>query len=316
MRAFEEDGALHLRVAGVVDGRPYADDPVALAWYAVDDARAPTVAALPGDAAPIGEGPAPSLPWPPPGPAIGLVARSGDAVFRAVLPVGDALGDAPQLAGIEVRSSPLRVADVQAADLALDARRALQEGEPTATVDEGGFARLIARGVPADGTVRWMSTAPGGTFFELDGASADWAAGRLLVDDDEIEEATAGPAGPRTVLALALGPAGDGANAWAARELWVGPAERGVFTASGRWIGTDADVSGPFVRGTLVADDAAPTGLALVGAETVADATEPGTAALPCAAPVSGPFDPDWLLTWSCTRDDVVGATVVVQVAP
>ena len=39
-----------------------------------------------------------------------------------------------------------------------------------------------------------------------------------------------------------------------------------------------------------------------------------GTSALPCAAPVSGPFDPTWLLTGRCLRGDLAGATVAVDV--
>jgi len=137
---------------------------------------------------------------------------------------------------------------------------------------------------------------------------------RQVVDGDDVEERTADAPGPRTIVALALNAEKNGANGWSVRELWVGEPDVGILTPSGRWIGTDVAVDGPFVQGTVQADDAAPTGIRLVNATSVPPETDHGTAGLPCAVPVSGPFDPTWLMEHRCDRTAVVGATVVVQV--
>ena len=132
---------------------------------------------------------------------------------------------------------------------------------------------------------------------------------RVLAFEREVQAA-----GPRTLLALALDPAEAGANSWLTHDLWVGEAPTGVRTTSGRWLATDAAAAGPFVQGTLTAADDHPTGVQLTAVGPADAETDPGTAGLPCATPVSGPFEPDWLLEQRCTRQDVLGATVVVAI--
>jgi hypothetical protein len=300
------------RVAVVVEGRPWSDDPVVLRWRWVADASASAVAELdpagPSDA----EGPAPVLP-PTPADAEGLVllAAHGEEVYRAVLPTP--LPDSAPLdpGPIAARSLPWTVQAVSGEALAVEARRETAAGETVDHVPLGGFARLTVP-APDDAVIRWMHTAPGGTFLELDPTVTDWAAGEVVLDDDELEEAEAGPEGPRTLLALALSPTEDGANGWSTRDLFVGPPPPGLWTPSGRFLPAEsAPPPGPILA-TLARDDASPTGLRLDDVAPAAPDDPDGTEALPCRDPVSGPFDPDWLLAQRCTRADVVGARVRV----
>jgi hypothetical protein len=169
-----------------------------------------------------------------------------------------------------------------------------------------------------------MTVGGRGTFLELDNQRTDWAAGDLVLDDLEIEEATPIEPGVFTVLALAV----DGAagNVARAQEHWLGPAEVGFVTA-GRWLSADAEVAdASWIRATLAADDMSPTGLALVDVtalDTAPDLTgdDPWqTASLSCAGlsteDRSAPFSPSWLFDSRCTRDDVVGATVILEASP
>lgn len=310
--AHHQRGALTLRVAVIADGRPFSDEPVDLRWFLLPDARPESVAELPDGATPDAVGPGPRWSWPLDAAAIGLIAHHQGARYDAIVPLDEAPGAPPDLTGIALHESPLDLDGVKAEDLALHARRAQPLGETIDAVPVGGFARLVAQISEPEQPIRWMATAPSGTFLELDRAVTDWAAGDLRFDDDDVEEAVPAEAGVRTVLALALSGRSDGANHWRAREVWVGPPPAGIVTRSGRWIGTDRAVDGVAVQGVLVADDDAPTGLVLRNVEAVPLDTEPGTADLPCTTPVSGPFDPDWLLAQRCARSQVVGATVVV----
>ena len=84
---------------------------------------------------------------------------------------------------------------------------------------------------------------------------------------------------------------------------------------SQRWLASP--IAGP-VRATLVADDAAPTGIGLqdpvaVDPTELPDVDPYGTEALPCTSAVSGPFDPSWLVDQRCSRAQIVGATVVIE---
>lgn len=310
--AQHQRGALTLRVAVIVDGRPYSREPLDLRWFLLPDARPESVVELRDSATPDAVGPSPRWSWPLDAPAIGLIAEHQGARYHAIVPLDEVPGAPPDLTGIALYGSTLDFTGLRAEDLGLDARREHPLGEPIDAVPVGGFARLVAQISQPERPIRWMATAPSGTFLELDRHATDWAAGSLRFDEDEIEEAVPAEAGVRTVLALALSGRSDSANHWRAREVWIGPSSTGIITPSGRWIGTDRAVDGEAVQGVLVADDDAPTGLSLRDVVAVPLNTDPGTADLPCAAPVSGPFDPDWLLAQRCARSQVVGATVVV----
>jgi hypothetical protein len=198
---------------------------------------------------------------------------------------------------------------VEPAELALDARLDLAS-DPAETVPDGGFGRWSAT-VDGDPLVRWMATR--GTFFELDRHTADWAAGDLVYDGEEIAEGrTTLDPGPITVVALALGE--DGETAFLATDAYVGDEPPGLWV-HGRFLPTDAPVDwspGDAVRGTLALDDGSPTGLVLTGAAVEPVVTDWGTAALACAEPLQGPFDPNWLLTGICERTALDGASIVV----
>ncbi|TVQ92498.1 MAG: hypothetical protein EA397_06725 [Deltaproteobacteria bacterium] len=308
--ASSEGEGVRLGVATVVEGRPWSHDPVSFRWFALDNATAESIAELDADGPALAEGPAPLIPTG--ARSLALVARIDDHEVRAVLHLAQDPATPRALGGIQVFGLPLDLEAVEPGALSLASRRALQSTSAVDHVAPGGFLRLQAVIDEEDTLVRWMHTAPGGTYLELDARTADWVAGTLRHSEDAIEVAEPGPRGPRTLLALALPEARDTANAWAAREIWVGEPPRGVWTASGRFLPTDAQVDSPYVRGTLIADDDAPTGLALQDVEPTFTPEDPGTEALPCAVPVEGPFDPDWMLAQRCARHDVLGARVVV----
>ena len=80
----------------------------------------------------------------------------------------------------------------------------------------------------------------------------------------------------------------------------------------GRALPVDAAVAPGLVRGVLRIDDDSPVGLRLEVLGPASPSDDPGTAQL-CSVPQLGPFDPDWLLDGTCLRDEVDGATVVVE---
>lgn len=294
-------GGAEPRAAVVVDGRMWADELPELRWYRVEDAD--ELEALDASEEPIATGPSPVLTDLQ--GTLGLIATHSGEERRALLPLPSA---PPPTVSVATAALPLELDRVEGDELALEARGRL-EATPATEVPVGGFARLTAE-VDASVRTRWMAT--GGTFLELDAHTADWAAGHLLLDDGELEERSVDGAGAVVFVVLALA---DEATAWASADLWVGDAPPRV-RVGGLSLPVDAAVDGPLV-GTLAADDDAPVGLALEGVEAAPDplpSVDPyGTEALDCAAPVSGPFDPVWLVEGLCARGAVVGARVVVE---
>jgi hypothetical protein len=305
--AAEPGEAVVPRVALVVDGRPWAPVPAALRWTWVADAD--EVATLDPQAPADGVGAAPSLTVPDGRPVLALIATAQGQEARAFVTVPSPPAALDPIAGFEVAALPLSVEDVTAEALQLDARRRL-DPVPADPIDPGGFARLEAE-VPGDPLVRWMATA--GTFFELDRRTADWAAGELRLDGDEVDEdfpRIAIDPGWVTVLALALS---DGETTFEAVDLPVGLAGRppGLWLG-GRFLPADAEISvgaGEQVRGTLRADDASPCGLTLTGGRPEPLGTP--SAPLPCDPPVDGAFHPELLFEQRCGRDVLDGVEVV-----
>ncbi|MEO0601358.1 MAG: hypothetical protein AAF211_07975 [Myxococcota bacterium] len=301
-----------VEAAVVVDDRPWSEIPVTLAWEWVDDPESRPATFDDGT------GPEPALVRPPDHPGwLALLAERGEATRRAVVRVPNDDVTPVSLAPLELAGLPWSVADVEADPLKLDARRDTPT-EPTAdrTVAPGGFVRVALTQAPArDGTVRWMATG-GGSFFELDPLTTDWAAGDLRLDDDEVEGSReAVPPGPVTVLALWLS-ADDPATAFRATDFWVGPVPDGVFTR-GRFLPSTALAPGALLQGTLEADPDSPLGVRLVDPTALADPPAAWSSAmLGCAVPTDGPFEPRWLLTQRCTVSDLDGRTVEIEVDP
>jgi hypothetical protein len=301
--------ALEPSVALIVDGRPWSEEFVDLGWFWVDhpddllslDPLSPTDAT----------GPLPLLTVPEDARTLALVARLGEQEQRAFLSVAEGPPSFSGPSAIELSALPLALQALEGPELLLPARQELEE-EPLDATSPGDFLRLRAQ-VEGDPLVRWMATA--GTFFELDRHTADWAAGDLRLDDDEVEEGRAAlEPGWVTFLALALGAPGE--TSFRAADVPVGIEPVGLWVG-GRFVPTDAPVSwqpGDAVRGTLAADDTSPFGLRLEGASVEpADAvTDFGTSALSCLVSRDGPLDPQWWLTGVCARDSAVGVEVVI----
>lgn len=335
------------RAAFVQDGRLWSDEPLTVRWWWTLDPRPAAIEALDPEEA-VATGAAVTLTVPDDddfwgaegaGASVYLVveADDGEDARRARLEV---ITRAPPAAAVleRVEMSQLGWDLDEPASLSLATldRMDSQPTEAVGYVDPGVAARFeavygsITSEVPF---TRWMMTAPAGTFLELDGTRADWVPGTLEQDDGEVVGHEAGPTGPRTLVALALHSERPRTE-WRAVDVWVGEPPTGLWTASQRWIAVDDEAlasaePGTLVRGTLTADDGAPTGLALEGAAILAADALPdddpyGTAALPCTGDDDGdgpsagrvglPFDPSWLATRRCTRDEVVGATVVLTV--
>jgi hypothetical protein len=155
-----------------------------------------------------------------------------------------------------------------------------------------------------------MATGGEGTFFELDQARTDWAAGTLVLDDDEITERATASEGWVGVVALVVDDAGS--NQVLIADLSVGVPEPGVWL-QGRFLPTDSEPVSKAGWGTLVADDDAPWGLRLTNltGPGIPDRSDPyGTTGVRCASPVGGPLDLAWLAQGVCTRSDLVGHRV------
>ncbi|MEQ1504602.1 MAG: hypothetical protein ABMB14_20350 [Myxococcota bacterium] len=296
------------RASVIVDGRAWSDAPAELSWTWVADSDAVETLTGPADAT----GPTPSLVVPEEKRVLALIARGSGVERRAFVALASPPGTLSGPLSLGAAALPLAIDTVTASELTIDARRALDadpaDADPTDAIAPGAFARFTAT-VDGDPLIRWMSTA--GTWFELDRHTADWAAGDLRVDGDEIVAgATAVDPGWVTILALALGAPGE--TAVAATDLAVGTDEPGLWT-HGRFVPTDVDVAwsaGDQVRGTLVADDGSPIGLRLTDA-VAEPAGDPGATA--CGP---GPFDPNLLLVQACARSALDGAEVVVTPEP
>jgi hypothetical protein len=250
---------------------------------------------------------------------LGLLARYGDREQRSFLTLGDdalsstAAGPRPER--VRARGIDLPVDDLDPETSALEARRALPVGDDAAAVSSGEALRLDAVGVPATGRVRWMATA--GTFLELDGATTDWFASDLYLDEGEVEDRE--DLTDRAVTFLALS-TGSQRSRFAATDRIVTSENLAAHTwVNGRLLfGVDLDRPA-YV--TLALDDLAPSGLAIVDADPVdpepRDLEALGdlnarTASLPCFEPVDGPFDPNWLLELRCPRAPLDGAEVLL----
>jgi len=278
------------RVALIVDGHPWADTAPTLEWHWLASTDPRTLSAVdPADPADA-TGPTPTLTMPerPDPAALGLVASfpSGD-VDRAFVELPLHTPDpTPALQGLTFDPPGPWTPDDH---VTITAQVADETNPPMA---------------------RWMTVGGRGTFLEQARTVTGWDAATIVRDKGEVVSDTPIDPGPVTFVVLAVDEAGG--NDFRAEEGFVGDVSTGLWTTSGRWLGADRapDTSGLWT-GTLVADDAAPTGLSLTDLVDVPDAT-PIVDAPPCGP--AAPFDPTWLLQGRCLRSDVVGRTVTVEV--
>lgn len=310
-----DDDTVQLSISAVVDGRPYSDEALDLHWFEAGGLSAEEIAELSLEGS-LATGPRPEIDRSGPS-VLALLASDGTSTWRGTvsLPEPSDLAAPPGLGALVASRVDRPIETLTGEDLDLEVRREWETTDPVDSAAVGDFVRFSAE-VDAGVRVRWMSTAPSGTFLGVDDGRTDWVSATYVRDDEDLEDLQLEDTGARTLVALAMDPAASGANAWAAREFFVGEVPTGVFTASGRFLPTDAAVEGSHVRGSLVADDTAPAGIRLESAQAATADEDPGTSSLPCAVPVDGPFDPDWLLQQWCSRTAVIGASVVVEVRP
>lgn len=301
-----------------VEGSLWSDTAPDLSWYWVmsDDGAVNTIDA---DSRPDGTGPAPSLSMPEEMRRLALLAKVGGQELRAFIDLEEA--PAPMLEFTQIRLSRVEdesLATLDGPDLSLDSRMDWTT-ESVATFEPGDILRIegIHSGDETALRTRWSATSPFGTFFELDSLRTDWVAGELVIDDGKAEEGTAAPTGSLSVLGLLLNDRGG--TDYQIRDLHLGSRPDGIET-SGRWIATDSTLEAgeTLVSGTLVADDSSTTGLRLEQSRAISEedlpATDPyGIQTLNCVGITNEPFNPNWLAEHRCTRDQVVGHTVVLR---
>lgn len=285
------------RVAMIVEGRAWSAEPVQLDWAFIEE---------PGD----------SVQEPDP------VASGADVVLerttdRLALHAWTAtsstwaeldLVDRSELAlQLSVERTTEQVQGLTVEQLTREAR-ADWTSEPERAVDPGGFLRLTVSGAPQSALGRFMATGDG-TWFELEGDVADWAAAEVLIDDEDIAVEPNEP-GTHTVLVASIDTTSSG---FVATDVHIGEAPQGIYV-QGRFLPGPTSAAGRTWI-TLQADDSAPSGLAFTEpAAAEPDASWSGEA-LGCVG-VQGPFDPDWLLQARCGRDALVGERVLVEVDP
>ena len=279
-----------------VDGRGWTDTPVALSWGWVAD-RDAVVDFSP--AAAVAQGPQPVIPRQD-GALLAFHALfPSGAVERGYLVPPATAGERRALGPWARSVLPLNLAEATGEALTREARAALT-GTP-GVLAPGGVGRLTLDA--PDATVRF--TASRGTVLELDTQTADWVAGDVLLDEADLEMAEPIGAGWTTLIALSV--AADRVDGWTAAELWVGPPEPGAWLGDRFLPGDGAPAPGP-AWATLAADDDAPSGLRAAAWFT----TDPAAPPPPCL-PAGADFHPDRLLDGTCTRAELVGATVPVH---
>ena len=310
---FAEAGLMTVPEVSVVhEGRLWSDEPVSLQWHWVEpDPEA--VWGLSPDLGYVATGAGTPLVRPNLEAWLALVAIAPDGeVARAFLDLPRTASEAVALEGVTWSGLDWNLSRVNGEDLREEVRAEADVHDATSTTPRGflRFNAPLASG-SSDVTVRWMSTR--GTWLELDPMTADWTPGHLVLDGDDVEEASPGEPGSVSVLALATD--GAGHNDVLARDLWVGDPPQGMY-ARGRWLGGEAHDG--WILARLDPDDTSPSGLTLSHITPIdpPSPTEPnsyGTDGMACAQGEA--FDPNWLLQQRCTRSEVVGTTVALFVS-
>jgi hypothetical protein len=279
-----------------VDGRGWTDTPVDLSWGWVDD---PDAAVDFGPELAVATGPEPVIPRGG-GTLLAFHARFPSGTVERGYLVPPVTAGERRVLGPWARSVlPVNLEGITGEALTREARAALT-GSP-GEIAPGGVGRLTLDA--PDATVRF--TASRGTILELDAETADWVAGDVLLDEADLELAEPIGVGWTTLVALTV--AADRVDGWSSADLWVGPPEPGAWLGERVLPGADAPAPGR-AWATLAADDDAPCGLRATAWFTA----DPATPKPPCIPP-NADFHPDQLLDGTCTRAELVGATVPVS---
>lgn len=311
---------LHPRATLVVDGKLWSDTPVDLAWFLLHATDDPVADAQAVDTTDL-LGPAPVIDLGPHATDLRLLLVASfpsGAVSEAFIDVPARLADGQQtrLFLKYSRIDGVTVDNVQGPHLTVENRQTWTPKQAD-WVEPGAFVRWRVAGLAPDQRTRWMATGGAGTFFELDDATADWASGTLVLDDEDVEERVVGPSGWTTFAALVVDDHSH--NQVVIADLSVGEPVTGI-TYDGRFLPADSVPDSHVMMGTLVADDDAPWGLGLTDVtpwEVQAPHADPyGTRELDCDGPTSGPLDLDWLSQGVCARADLVGHRVVIGINP
>ena len=297
------DGSWSTRLALVQGGQTWSDEAPAIQWGwsdTVEGASAATLTSVgPSNRVTKGpdDGPVLVAHVTFPSGASRLAALDTSALVAPAL-------DAPTLdAPLAV---PLDIHTATPDDLALEQRLTL-EGSPISAVDPGGTLRWTTPPT-AETRIRWMATA--GTFLELAPHQTDWFAAEVLLDELEVEAVEDLEPGIVTFMALLLDERGG--TAWSLTDTVVGPPLSNALRLDGRYVSVPAGTEPGQYNATLAPSDW-PSGLALTGLSVPDSTIDPSTP--PCAEGHDGSVM-DWLLEAQCTRDELLGAVVLVELTP
>jgi hypothetical protein len=301
-----------------VDGSLWSDESPQLQWYWVAPDEA-AVSAIDPDDTPAATGPAPALEIPSSDRRLVLLVDAGGQQLRAFIDLEAEPPTMPSLTNVVVtRIDDENLATIEGTSLDLE-HRLEWSNSASNTFQPGDILRFeaIPSSTGKELRTRWSATAPYGTFFELDPMRTDWIAGELSLDDTEIEQSAPAPEGGLSILSLLLNDRGG--TDYRITDIHLGTRPDG-FRTNGRWMTTDSSISPTvsLVAGRLVADDDSTSGLRLEEAQALTEAelpdTDPyGVEALDCAGINSEPFDPLWLAEHRCTREQVIGHSVVLR---
>ncbi len=277
-----EDGVAHAAIWSGLGA--YHDDAPLLSWSL--------------DGAPLGEGFDVAVP------------ESGRLQLAVTAPDGGVhlaeVDIAPALPAPTLSRQAVAVGD----DLSLQARRDAPASDVDTAVPTGQAARLslsFDEGTDNSGwTTRWMSALGQGSLLEVEQFSADVLADEVLFEDGVVAERTPGDDGVYTQLALVFD--GTGGNRW----TWVDAAfgdDPGLRRHEGRLLALPEAPTSGMVAVTLERSDDL-WGLQPVDPVEVEDLSAQD--ALACA-PSGQPFRLSWVVEGRCTRPEVEGAVVVLD---
>ncbi len=308
IEARASDGGIQPTATLLRNGRLWTDDVDDLRWFALSGDPEQAILGIDPEA-PDQLGPTPQFSNST--AAVGLWFRGERAWLE--------LGNEQDLsfAGIAQSTLSKTLETQQAEDLTIE-QRSLWTAVPTEAFAPGELGRFQADFLNPDAnpTLRWMST--GGTFLELDRTTSDWAPATVTMDDDDVTLEHALSDGVFPLVALAVDP--DHGNRVRIQEFHIGELPGGVRTSSGRWLPAEDIPASDWVWVTLQADDDTPTGLRLSDVEPATpdlNAEDPyGTEALACAVPLEGTFEPNVLVDGRCSRAQLIGHRVMIEVTP